>query len=53
MSSSQEELTLFVASDLSHIRIKKGNSEVKLTTREALRLFFWLAEVAERWSEHY
>ena len=35
MSTREEEFTLFTASDLSHIVIRKGNSEVKLTAREA------------------
>jgi len=42
-----EEFTLFVASNLAHITIRKGDSEVKLTAREALKLFFRLAEVVE------
>jgi len=42
-----EDCEFFVASDLSYIRIRKGDDEVKLTAREAIKLFFWLAELVE------
>ena len=42
-----EDCEFFVASDLSYIRIRKGDDEVKLSARKAIELSFWLAEVVE------
>ena len=48
MSPREEEFALFIASDLSRLTIRKGDTEVKLTAREARRLFFQLAEWLRR-----